>query len=110
MTETELSFLLGLLLGERLPKAVREKITARIKVVEELLVKSPVVTQQTFQIPVQAQGQSPSTAAAMARHAAEAPPIVVSPVAQAALMNREQSLAEAMSGKPPPGRTSPRKF
>jgi hypothetical protein len=106
---SELSFLIDLLLNERLSGAVRAKIAERVKVVESQMITQKSIIPLPIS-PAQAQGQSPSTIAAMARHAQEPAPIVNSPAAQAALQNREIALAESMSGKPPPGRTSPRKF
>jgi hypothetical protein len=126
---SELSFLLDLLLNDKLSKPVREKITARVKEVEGLLsagiVYSPVNTvnhRGVQQLPppkvINGAVQSPSTVAAMERQAAGLPSsleepaaVVVASVAAAqAIQSRNQALSAAISGKPEAGRTSPRKF
>ncbi len=118
---SELSFLLDLLINEKLSKPVKVKILARVKEIEA---KPTVnhITPMIAQVPMPpvVHGQSPSTIAAMARHAAEgatvniAPPvggpIITSPVVAIALNERNQHINQALSGKPEPGRTSPRKF
>lgn len=110
---SELSFLIDLLLNEKLSKSVRTKIAERVKEVEVKFAAPPVFTMgPTLPPPKVINGalQAPSTVAAMERHAAEAPPVVASPVVANALMERERALAAATSGKPEAGRTSPRKF
>jgi hypothetical protein len=143
---TELSFLLDLLLNHKLPKATREAVTQRIKDVETRLSSaapsfrvSAAPAPVPFQLPPGAPPQSPSTLAAMARHAANdagipmqrqdiavvqdtpglavlgtepTQPAVVAqtPAAMAAMLQRNEVIARAASGKPEPGRTSPRKF
>ncbi len=113
---TELSFLLDLLLNEKLSLSVKKKITERVKEVESAyarpLIQAPSMFVQNGPIPPGAmQNQAPSTVAALQRHAAEpAPPIIASPVVNDALQKRDQAINQAMSGKPEPGRTSPRKF
>ncbi len=136
---TELSFLLDLLLNHKLPKPTREAVTARIKDVEARLTQSsqplqraPAPLQTLGNVPPHLVGQSASTIAAMMRHEQNvpAPPldaptinmvsqqpsvapvqqIAHTPAAQAAMADRQAALAGAISGKPAPGRTSPRKF
>ena len=124
---TELSFLLDLLLNEKLTKPVKEKITARIKEIESN--PAPAATSPASHRGIPTPGrvingavQSPSTAAALARQQAEeqgiAPEtggqLIASPAAAAAIASRQQAINEAINsthnGKTPPGRTSPRKF
>lgn len=118
---TELSFLIDLLLNEKLSKSVKDKISVRVKEVEETIhVAPPVRAQQSLPPPRVINGavQSPSTVAAMERQAdGYAPPInvvVASPAAAQAMMNRNAALNEAINSthnsKPPAGRTSPKKW
>jgi hypothetical protein len=127
---TELSFLLDLLLNHKLPKPTREAVTARIKHVEAGLTASPQgrvnahLAAVAAVVPPHLVGQSPSTVAAMLRHESNgaAPPIAVAPIvdtppavavtpaAAAALAERQNTIAAAISGKAEKGRTSPRKF
>ncbi len=130
---TELSFLLDLLLNDKLSKPVREKITARVKEVEELLIAKPMMipSMHTPQVLppakiVNGAMQSPSTIAALERQAAAGLPapvgeipgdrsniaavVVASPAAAQALHSRQIAVSAAISGKPEAGRTSPRKF
>lgn len=133
---TELSFLLDLLLNEKLSKSVKEKITARVKEIEVLVASSPTYirnfqAQQMHSMPpgqiVNGAPQSPSTIAAMQRQAVlqptspdtsqidqSVPPVIVaSPAAAQAIANRNQAINEGINsvhGKGVPGRTSPRKF
>ncbi len=113
---TELSFLLDLLLNEKLSKSVKAKVAARVTEVEATYSR-PMVAQPLPQAKViNGALQAPSTVAALERHAqmvneVPAPPIVAAtPVVAHALQNREQVIALGMSGKAEPGRTSPRKF
>lgn len=127
---SELSFLLDLLLNEKLSKPVKEKITQRVKDVETLMTVQPTV-RFTGPVPVVAPltnlpphiaGQSPSTIAKFMEHqAAGLPPVTeaaptapavvaATPQALAAVAKRDQAIATALSGKPEAGRTSPRKF
>lgn len=134
----ELSFLLELLLNEKLSHSVREKITARVKEMEEVFARPPMQAVQHYPqmaIPqnlpapkiINGAMQSPSTVAALARQAAAGlvgpgdaqtvtqhdqppTPIAVSPAAQQAIHARQIAISQGISGKPEPGRTSPRKF
>ena len=137
---TELSFLLDLLLNHKLPKLTKEAIVERAKkVTEEYELQrsmSQPVNHKTqinpAQIPPQLRGQSPSTIAAMMKHPdliaemgktktepvvpiaqPEVQPVEViaqNAVTQAALAARNAMIAGAISGKPEPGATSPRKL
>jgi hypothetical protein len=129
---SELSFLLDLLLNEKLSKSVKEKLTARVKEIETTVAAQPINTvnfRGVQNVPpervINGAVQSPSTIAAMQRQAqmeAMGPgdaqevsqhqegQLIASPGAAAAIASRNQALAEAMSGKPAPGRTSPKKF
>ncbi len=130
---SELSFLLDILLNHKLPKPTREAVTARIKEVEARLTQPSqrvaAPSQMVAAVPPHLAGQSASTIAAMMRHEQNvpAPPIAVAaaaqvdhpqpvaviaqtPAAQAALADRQAAISGAISGKPAPGRTSPRKF
>lgn len=131
---TEMSFLLELLLNEKLSKTAKEKITARIKEVETMLNTTRITIPAGVQIPqalppaaiVNGAMQSPSTIAALQRQAAagvpapdaqrigqheEAPAVVIaSPAAAQAIHSRQVAIGHAISGKPEQGRTSPRKF
>lgn len=129
---SELSFLLDLLLNEKLSKPVKEKITQRVKDVETLMTAQPIVGPGYMgpkpvpipaNLPPHIAGQSPSTIAKFLEHQAQGLPPVTSiepiishavvaatPQAQAAVAKRDQAIATALSGKPEPGRTSPRKF
>ncbi len=133
---TELTFLLELLLNHKLPKPTREAVTARVREVEAQL-SGPKPGQQwpmppmpmgppmPPNIPPHLVGQAPSTIAAMMRHPDMGAPVVsqpathapapvaqvaVTPAAQAAMSQRQESINLAISGKPEKGRTSPRKF
>ena len=137
---TELSFLIDLLVNEKLSKTVKEKVVARIKDVELLQTATPVLKSVPnfigYQQPI-ASGQSPSTIAAMQRHAAQLPQeasVELSPISQTnvhqvvadppaqqgvvvaslaaaqAIQSRDTAVAAALSGRPEKGRTSPRKF
>ena len=124
---SELSWLLDLLLNHGLDDKTKKHVGKRIAFVEKKL-SSPSL--QTTVIPVPqarlavAHGamQSPSTIAAMQRHAQSAPaenvnnapeqPVIPAATVQAAqaLESRRMAIAAGMTGKPEPGRTSPRKF
>lgn len=139
---SELSFLLDLLLNEKLSKPVKEKITLRVAEVEKTFYQYPKSVQTgaplavtpsggflPANLPPHIAGQSPSTIAKFLEHQAlglppvtaigevapgavpTAPAVVAAtPQAIAAVAKRDQAIATALSGKPEPGRTSPRKF
>jgi hypothetical protein len=112
---TELSFLLDLLLNQKLNKEVKTLITERIKLIEA----KPTAYQpqrgpaQVF-VPPELVGQSPSTIANLMKDPiplVEPAPVIASTAATAmALAERQKAIQVSMSGKPEPGRTSPRKF
>jgi hypothetical protein len=117
--QTELSFLLELLLETPDLEAQKEKLIKRIRVVEALLIARPVVMRGQLRpgeilIPgPPINPQAPSTLEAMARHAEQVnqplpTPIVTSPAAAAALQRRQELIQQGQ--KPEPGRTGPRKF
>lgn len=130
---TELSFLLELILDDEVPAAIKIKLKKRIKVVEASMTTSaaplmnrvnmPVVNSFTqnaaIPLPPELQGQSPSTVAKLlgadlpfkAPSAPPQPAVVAQTLAAAqAMASRQETIANAMSGKPEKGRTSPRKF
>ncbi len=118
---SEISFLLDLLLNEKLSKSVKQKITDRVKEIEAAWAKLPLMAPPPRPI---VGAQSPSTIAALERQAAEGllPPVpmpevpaapgvvAVTPQTVAAVNSRTQAINQALSGKAEPGRTSPRKF
>lgn len=112
--ETELSFLINLLLNDDVPKDIRLFIKERIKLVEE------EVNQKSFrssfpggsprlqatpmrvgELPISVEVNGPETVPQVS---------VVSPQATAALAERNATIAQAISGKPMPGETGPRKL
>jgi hypothetical protein len=107
---TELSFLLSLLLDQKLNKAVKQLIKDRIKDIETAAPRP-----QARSI-VQPTGQSPSTQRILDEMAAEGKELPIpthiaqTPATAAALAARQQAIAQAVSGKQEAGRTSPRKF
>lgn len=113
---SELSFLIELLLKHKLPPATKSLIAARIAEVEERYgsnqVQAPVSGPKSPAVAM----QSPSMQAIMARNpdlipaAVPVEAIAQTPAAAAALASRQQAIAQAMSGKPEKGQTSPRKF
>lgn len=136
--ESEIQFLLKLLLEHKLSPEVKKLCLARIGEVEQLLrthapqMARPVAPQPSAGLAALAPGQQcASTQALLEKHGmldnasppipAVAPiqpvpvstpvPIVAQTQATAqALASRNAALAQAISGKPEPGRTSPRKF
>ena len=117
---SELSFLLDLLLNEKLSKSVKDKIAARVKEVEGNMNTIPVMRAQVLPQAKIINGavQSPSTVAALERQAAGLPPapetVVASPAAVQAIAQRNQAMNEAVNATHnsgfPKGRTSPRKW
>lgn len=136
--QSELSFLIDLLLNHRLSKPVKELIAGRIREIEarpkewsaQATGMRPHPASPT-NLPAHLQGQSPSTIANFIKHNPDAadvtpqptvepkidtPVAVATTVATAAAMNARNAAIQAASqtgaftGKPEPGRTSPRKF
>lgn len=97
---TELSFLIDLLLNEKLTKTVKVKVKDRVKFVEESLAmykpipwppnKLPVPIQTPVDVPEHLKGQAPSTIAAFMRHQAEAGNVPLTQEAMAAVTKPEQ--------------------
>ena len=124
---TELTFLIDLLLGHKLPMATKKAVSDRLREVEQQL-QLPRLTQGNFvagaqisnQPMVDGRGvqQSASTMAILARNpdlAAQQPasPVIQvaqTPAAMQAMQARNEAIAIATSGKEEKGRTSPRKF
>lgn len=135
---TELSWLLDLLLNQKLSPTCKQLVSERIKYVEQSLSQKPWVamsvpyTDTTLTVP-RGTEQSPSTLALMAKHQAQGlPPISeiantdavavamapnlpqavpVTAATQMALQHRQQTIQRALStNKPEPGMTGPRKF
>ena len=121
---TELTFLLDLLLNEKLSKSVKEKITDRIRLVE-LQMQRPVVMPAPQAVPAFPQPfpqpyVGPS-AASPGIHAHLPPPPQMgsapgvpagNSVINQALHSRNNAIARGSNplDKPDPGRTGPRKF
>lgn len=119
---TELTFLLDLLLNEKLSKSVKEKITERIRIVEAKIQYPQPIPQLQGHVTVTPQfhpqvPQAPGTSAGIHSHLPPPPPgpgpVVnnTGAIAQA-LASRENAIARSFnhSDKPDPGRTGPRKF
>lgn len=114
---TELSFLLELLMNHKLPKATKDLILKRVKEVEESLYAKPIPMQR-YTGPAQAA----STLASFEKHgplpSIEMPLMPAGPVEQiaqtpataAALLHRQETISNALSGKVGKGETSPRKW
>lgn len=128
---SELSFLLDILLNHQLQKPTKDAIRDRIREVEAGLVAGVIAAPAPRPQPAAAnpRAQSPSTMALLAKHpdlvggGGEIPapacvpdpvvPVAViaqTPAAAQAMALRNQSIQQAMSGRPEQGRTSPRKF
>jgi hypothetical protein len=108
---TELKWLLTFMKEHKLSSSAKDAIIDRIGFIEEKLSQSPSRPVVNFG-PVQA----PSTQRLLNEmelqtgSAVITGPIAQTPTAAAALQAREQAIKIAASGKPEPGRTSPRKF
>jgi hypothetical protein len=116
---SELSFLIELLLKHKLPPATKDLIAGRIKDVEQSLCapRSLPANPVRLAAPVGAQ-QAASTQAILDRNpdllqppALVTPAVIAqTPAAAAAIADRQAAITQSMSGKPEKGRTSPRKF
>lgn len=117
---TELSFLIQLLLNEKLPVEIKKEVAERIKDVEQRLVQ-PVVSPTVFHSPIAVarNAQAPSTQRILDEMVADpsgnnsipqAPAVAIpaTPAAAHALQSRQEAINKA--GKIEPGRTSARKF
>lgn len=111
---SELSFLIELLLKHKLPPATKDLIAGRIKDVEAAYQQPVTYTPKgPSNHVVSGVQQAPSTLAIMARNPDLVQPVAIvaqTPAAAAALADRQNAIAAAMSGKPEKGQTSPRKF
>lgn len=122
---TELSFLIDLLLNEKLSKSAKEKVRERVSEVEKVFASATQFVRAPNPPPpppsvINGAPQAPSTVAAMQRQALvegsagvlSTLPVVVAATPQAtqAVQSRDTAINQALSGKPEPGRTSPRKF
>lgn len=103
MVMTEIQFLVDIILNHKLQPEVRDKFVARIGEVEATLTKPQRITSGAV-----LSMQAPSTQKILEEMSQE--PIINSPVAAQALQARQQAIAQATSGTPEKGRTSPRKF
>jgi hypothetical protein len=113
--QTEIRFLLDLVLNFKLPAEAKKLCLERIGEVEASL--GPKATPQPYAAPLRASTQqAPSTQALLDAQAAiiGAPipvePIIASPQAAKAVADRQAAIQQALSGKPEAGRSSARKF
>lgn len=102
---TEIQWLVDIMLHHKLPEAVKEKFISRIGEVEANYSK-PVVRP----IPPPMHAQTPSTQKILDEMAQDTIQVAQTPAVAAALQSRQEAIKQAASGKPEPGRTSPRKF
>ena len=123
---TELDFLIELLLNHKLVKSTKDVIQQRIKQVQHTYPSPSPLHSNPAPQPKNLYGQSPSTAAILAKNPDLIPPsplptppptppepvavIAQTPATQQALAQRSAAIAQALSGAPEKGRTSPRKF
>lgn len=114
---TELSFLIDLIIHEELPATAKEKILARVTEVEQGYILRPAVNAPFVQGSTVSPNmqQSPSTLAAMQRHAMGEQAVPMDQVQNTiavvgALQARDALIAQATTGKPIPGATGPKKF
>jgi hypothetical protein len=106
---TELQFLIKILTQHKLSSSLKDLFIERIGEVEASLSR-PALPRV---LPIQT-GQAPSTQRLLDQMAldtgAPVPVIAQTVQAAAALESRSLAIKQAASGKPEPGRTSPRKF
>lgn len=119
---TELQWLIKMLTQHKLPKGVKDLFIERLGEVEKNFIppssngRTPGFGPGNIgSIPVGGTNQAPSTQAALMRQMHESPieppaAVAQTPGAAQALQARHQAIAQQVSGKPEPGRTSPRKF
>lgn len=107
---SELSFLLEILLEHKLEKETQTAIRDRIKEIESG--PRPVFTPANsgVQVSRDPHAQAPSILAKYPELGIHPETIAQTPAAAKALADRQAMIAEAMSGKPPPGQTGPRKL
>ena len=120
---TEIQWLCDMLLNFKMPKEAKERFIARIGEVEaniskpqaiRPMVNRPIVTgpvqspsMQKILEAVEMEGGLPIPVQTEVPHGT---PIAQTPMAAQALQARAAAIQQAASGKPEPGRTSPRKF
>lgn len=106
---TELQWLIKMLTKYKLPSALKDLFIERIGEVEAFLSRPA----QPKVFPIQT-GQAPSTQRLLDQMAQDTgvsvPVITQTPATASALESRSIAIKQAASGKPEPGRTSPRKF
>ncbi len=125
---TEALWLADFVTRFELTSAVKKHILKRIKSLSDQPAIGMVTKQKAYvpaNLPPHIAGQSPSTIANFLKHnppttevIASAPDtepatpgvVVASQAAAQAMQTRQMAIAAAQSGKPEPGRTSPRKF
>lgn len=123
---TELSFLINLLLNDKLPAEIKLTVAERIKEVEMKLqapsyfapIQAPThyIPARTAQAPStqkildQMSGDSHSPYPAAQEFVAPTPPEATTLAAAQALASRNNAIQQAVSGRQDPGRKSPRKF
>lgn len=105
---TELQWLIKMLTQHKLPASLKDLFIERIGEVEALLSKPTTRYPSAVNQPVQA----PSTQKLLEEMTMQTgqPIVAQTASAAAALEARAQAIKQAASGKPEPGRTSPRKF
>lgn len=113
MTETELSFLIDLLINPRDPEQLKRDLAERIKEVEIMMTQPRVTSGYIQPIVPPKLTQAPSTLAAMARHGdiahivneplkvdmQQVEVIAQTPQTAAAMASRQQAIAESIAGK-----------
>jgi len=108
---TELQFLIKILTQQKLSSSLKDIFIERIGEVEASLSRPAQVLPRP---PVNQTGQAPSTQRILEQMAqdpaAAMAAVAQTPMAAAALESRQLAIKQAASGKPEPGRTSPRKF
>jgi len=102
---TELQWLIKMLTKEKLSSHLKDLFIERIGEVEANLVPKAHAAR-----PVNFISQAPSTQKLLDDIATQPVIIAQTPTAAAALESRQTAIKIANSGKPEPGRTSPRKF
>lgn len=109
-----ISFILDLILDYDLPEAAQKACRKYVRELEKDMQVKPIVAYGNINGGNGGRGnfgqsvQAPSTEAALARQAQEL--VAATPAAANAIAQRQSAIAQSMSGKPEPGRTSPRKF
>jgi hypothetical protein len=105
----ELSFLIDLLINHKLPRAVKELIVERIKILDVPITKNPAPTRASIQHS-RADLAPPGMPTVPQVATIPVEQIAQTPEAAVAIASRNQALREAMSGKMPKGQERPRKW